>query len=193
MTTTSEIIAAKAAKTNYKIHSGFASRFSPRFYAPDPVPVEDLNSMFEAARWAPSGRNLQPWFFYWTRTGTDSYNKLLSCVPERHSWVNTAPVFILNCYKVNDAYGVNEFALYDLGTSVISLIYQAMKLGYYARQIGTLDRFKAKEILNIENDLTPFTMIALGKIGDYTQAEPKIVAMDLEPRERKAVVSQELV
>jgi nitroreductase len=192
MTTTSEIIAAKAAKTNFKIHGGIASRFSPRFYAPDPIPTEDLQSIFEAARWAPSGRNLQPWFFYWMRTGTDSYSKLLSCIPERHNWVKTAPVFLLNCYNANDAYGVNEFALYDLGASVITLIYQATKLGYHARQVGNFDRKKAKEILTIENDLMPFTMIALGKIGDYTKADPKIAAMDLEPRLRKEIVAEEL-
>jgi nitroreductase len=162
------------------------SRFSPRVYSDEEVGESDIDSMFEAARWAPSARNRQPWFFYWTKKGTEAHKKMISCLPEYNEWTAKAPILILACYLDEDS----EYALYDLGAAVISLIYQATSLGYYCRQVGSFDRKKAKKILNLPQSHEPFTLIPLGRLGDYSKAPPAILDMDFQKRERKTTLSQ---
>ncbi len=186
---TQKLIEIKKPSLCHPILKALENRFSPRVFAEDEVLKKDLNSMFEASRWAPSARNDQPWYFYWTKKGTESHKKLISCLPSYNEWTAKAPVLILACY-IDE--GNNEYALYDLGASVVSLVYQATSMGYYARQVGSFDRKKAKEILNLPSSHKPFVLIPLGKLGDYSQASEAIVKMDFQKRERKTDLAKEL-
>ncbi len=180
-------------RPRYPVIQEIQERFSPRFFASDPVKEADLHAILEAARWAPSGRNHQPWFFYVTKKGTPAYTGLFSTLNAyNQSWAHTAPLLVLACAITKNEHGENPFALYDLGASVISLILQAQSLGYYARQMGLFDKEKVKTLVPLGKYMEPFVVIALGKIGDYTQAPKELVKMELDPRPRKTKIAKEL-
>ncbi len=185
---TQQLIEIKKPDLRYPILKAMESRFSPRVFAEGGVAEKDLNTMFEAVRWAPSARNDQPWYFYWTKIETASHKKLASCLPSYNEWTAKAPVLILACY-INE--GDNEYALYDLGAAVVTLVYQATALGYCARQVGSFDRKKAKEVLSLPSNQHPFVLIPLGKLGNYSQTSESIVKMDFQKRERKTDLAKE--
>lgn len=191
--TLSKIIKIRRPKPRYQIIKEISERFSPRYFSSEPVKEKDLHSIFEAARWAPSGHNHQPWYYYFTQKGTRAYKKLFSTLNGyNQSWAKTAPLLILACAMVNNKEGENPFAYYDLGASVLSLILQAQSLGYYSRQMGLFDKDKVKRIFSLEKNLEPFIVIALGKIGNYKDAPKEIVEMELDPRPRKTDISKQL-
>lgn len=187
------IIKIHQPRPKYKIINEIANRWSPRHYSDEKIPVEHLHIIFEAARWAPSAHNHQPWYFYYTQKGTASYKKLFSTLNDyNQSWAKTAPLLILACAIVKNNEGKNPFAYYDLGSSVISLILQAQSLGYYSRQMGLFDRKRVKKIFSLEKNLEPFIVIALGKIGNHTNASKEIIEMELDPRPRKTNIAKPL-
>ena len=192
MITTAEIIKIKKPDLGAPIIKEMANRFSPRYYSSEKVSEKDLQSMFETVRWAPSARNRQPWYFYWTRKGSSSWKKLISCIPEKHHWSKTASVFILSCYMDKTEFGANKYALYDLGTAVYSLVLQAHALGYYCRQVGNFDREKAKQMLKIPKEQKPFIIVTVGKIGDYKKAPESVLVLDTQKRERKTDIAKEI-
>lgn len=187
------VLKVRKPKPRFPVIKEIEKRFSPRFFSNELVKEKDLNSIFEAARWAPSGHNHQPWYFYFTPKGTSAYKKLFATLNDyNQSWAKTAPLLILACVAINNKEGKNPFAFYDLGASVISLILQAQSLGYYARQMGLFDKEKVKKNFSLDKDLEPFTVIALGKIGDYKNASKKIVEMELALRPRKTNIFKQL-
>lgn len=188
--TTGDILKIRKPQLKYPVIKPLKERFSPRWFSGE-VKDEDLQSMFEAARYAPSGRNRQPWYFYWTKKKEASFEKLSSCISKRHNWwTKNAPVYVMACYIEENEFGKNEYALYDLGAAVISFVYQAQALGYYCRQVGNFDRDKAKKIFNLPKEQKPFVIIILGKIGDYTKAGQEIIDLDFVKGERKTTLSQ---
>ena len=81
-----EIVNKRTPKTLHNLIGSISQRFSPRVFSSHRIPDKHLEIIFEAARLAPSGRNNQPWFYYWIKKGSRLYKKLESCIPERNSW-----------------------------------------------------------------------------------------------------------
>lgn len=191
-----KVINNRTPKTLHNLIGSISQRFSPRVFSSKPIPLKHLETIFEAARLAPSGRNNQPWFYYWIRKESRSYKKLKNCIPERNTWAFSAPLIIIACYDQTDSIDkINKWAKYDLGASVISMILQAQELGYYCRQIGTFDSNKTKDVFNIPLLLTPFILIAMGRIGtddDYQKSNKEIIKKELLPWNRKKKINQEL-
>lgn len=187
-----DIIKIRKPKVRYPVIEPIANRFSPRHYSQDGFDEKDLNSIFEAARHAPSGHNTQPWYFYWTRNTDKTFEKIITCFPESNYWAKTAALFIVACYLPIDREKINPYALYDLGAATISLILQAQQLGYYARQIGNCDTKKLKEILNLDKNYKPFVVIAMGKIGDYSKAEEIYLKKDFRPNPKKTDIAKKI-
>ncbi|MCJ7826318.1 nitroreductase family protein [Patescibacteria group bacterium] len=188
------ILKIRKPTPRYPVLKEIEKRFSPRFFSDETVQEKDLNALFEAARWAPSAHNHQPWYFYYTKKGTKSYTNLFSTLNTyNQSWAHTAPLLILACAIATNEKGKNPFTLYDLGASVMSLILQAQSLGYYARQMGLFDKEQVKIMFKLEKNFEPFIIIALGKIGDYTTAPGTIVELELDPKPRKTDVAKELI
>lgn len=196
MTILENVRKTKILNTNLLVLNCIKKRFSPRVFSSSPIPQSDLNTIFEAARLAPSARNHQPWFFYYAKKGTAMYEKLFTCIVDRNFWAKTAPIIVIACYdptEPNDE--VNRWATYDLGAAVLSLVLQATELGYHCRQIGSFDCNGAKQKFSIPDPFLPFTLIAVGKMGteeDYKKANPEIIKKELEPNTRKSVIFQEL-
>ncbi len=191
-----EILKTRLPKTNLLVLDAIKNRFSPRVFSSDSIPQENIEIILEAARHAPSGRNYQPWFFYYVKQGTKEYEKLFTCIPERNFWAKTAPVIIVACCDPTDPKEVkNRWALYDLGASVMSLILEATELKYSCRQIGSFDWGKTKQEFSIPDPYEPFTLIAIGKMGtedDYQKADKEIVEKELVPNPKKTKISENL-
>lgn len=193
MPKTEDIIKLKKPALNVPIIDILEKRFSPRNLIGNKINEKEIESFFEAARWAPSARNIQPWFFYFAHRDSQGFNKLVSCFYERNNWGENAPLLILACYIKNDLQPDEKlWSVYDLNASVFSLIIQAQSMGYYARQIGSFDHEKTKKMFNLQNH-EPFIIIALGKLGDYINVTRDIIDRDLQKRERKTEIAKELI
>lgn len=184
--TTKKIIDYKKSKLKFPIIKELESRFSPRFFLNEPIKKDVLNSMFEAARWAPSAYNYQPWYFYFTQKGSIAYNNIISCLPERNKWAETSSVLIVACYIKKRENKINRYAKYDLGSAVMSMITQARSSNVYCRQIGIFNHRKILKLLNINNEQEPFVVVAVGKIGDYKKIGQELFVKEFQKRERKA-------
>jgi len=192
MTTANEIIKIRKPQVRFSVIQPIADRFSPRHFSPDGFNEKDLNSIFEAARLAPSAYNYQPWFYYWIRNGSVTFKKILSCLPELNYWAKTDPVLIIACYLKAIDGNPNKFSIYDLGSSVMSLVLQAQQKNYYARQMGLFDKNKLTKLLNINKDHRPYVIIALGKIGDYSKIEEIYFKKDSQPHVKKTDIVKKI-
>ncbi|PIP14715.1 hypothetical protein COW98_04230 [Candidatus Roizmanbacteria bacterium CG22_combo_CG10-13_8_21_14_all_35_9] len=187
-----EIIDIRKPRLRYPVIKPIADRFSPRHFSSEKIPEKDLNSIFEAARLAPSGHNYQPWYFYWTENNSSSFKKIVSCLPQSNYWAKTAAVFIIACYLPVVEGERNPYALYDLGASVMSLVLQAQHLEYYARQIGNCDTEKLRKLFNLNKDHQPFVVIAFGKLGNYKNIEEVYLQKDIQSHPKKTQIAKKI-
>lgn len=184
MTITDEIIKIRKPRPNYPVMKEIANRFSPRYFLDKKAEIDDINSIFEAARFAPSGWNFQPWYFYWTKKGDVSYKKIISCLTKYNRFAKTAPILIVACF-IKKFKGKKTYYRHDLGAAVMSLVLQAQNLGYYCRQMGDFNKNKLVKLFNIDINHFPFVIIALGKLGDYRNINDELLKRELDPRPRK--------
>jgi len=148
------------------IHELLARRWSPRTFSSRPVEPAKLTQLFEAARWAPSSYNAQPWaFIVATREDAEGYNRLLSTLMEANrQWAQKAPVLILAVAKLDFDHVArpNRHAFYDLGQSVADLTVEATALDLLIHQMGGFDPGAARELFAIPKGYEPVAVLALG-------------------------------
>ena len=139
----------KKAVTDYPIHDHLAQRWSPRAFSDKPVDAELLGSLFEAARWAASCFNEQPWrFIVALREQQQEYEVLKSCLTEgNQDWAMSAPVLGLGLAKRTFTRNgkVNNFARHDLGLATAGLMTQATAHGLYVHAMGGIHPERAAE------------------------------------------------
>lgn len=148
------------------IHELLQHRFSPRAFTDAPVGRETIRTLIEAARWAPSSYNEQPWrFIVATKDEPAEYQRLLDClVPGNQAWAKSAPVLMLSvassAFSRNDK--PNRHAFHDVGLAVSQLILQASVHGLQAHQMAGFDRDRARETYRIPDGFEPVAAIAIG-------------------------------
>ena len=176
----------KTAQTDHPVLDLIRKRWSPRAFADRPVEREKLLSVLEAARWASSSNNRQPWRFVVTRRGEASFDKLLDCLREGNiSWAKHAPVLILSAAETEfPARGdkparENRHALHDVGAAVNTLTLQATALDLYVHQMAGFYPEKAAEAFEIPEEFEPVAVLALGYLGN-----PDDLPKPLRERER---------
>lgn len=185
------ILEIRTPKPNLPIIPAMAKRFSPRVFNSEPIPQKDIEIIMEAARFSPSARFNQPWSYFITKKGTVSFDKLLTCIPDRNQWCSKAPILIITTYNPQEPIeGINKWAQYDLGAANYGIVLQAQELGYYTRQIGSLDNDKIKEVFSdvIKDPLIPFIVLAIGKVGndeDFSNADKVYTDKDMIPPGRR--------
>ena len=178
----------KPALNDYPIHDLLRSRWSPRAYSDRSVEQNKLLSLLEAARWAPSSYNHQPWsFIVATKDNTAEYEKLLSILVEfNQGWAKTAPVLILAVAKVRTDDGkINRYAFHDVGLALENLILQATSFDLFAHQMGGFNADKAKTEYQIPEDYEPATALTIGYAGDPQILPDGLKERELAPRVRK--------
>ena len=179
----------KPADNQYPIHELIKQRWSPLAFNIRPVEPEKIASLLEAARWAASCFNEQPWFFIVaTQDNAQEYEKLFSCLVEANqTWAKDAPLLMLSVAKLSFTRNnkPNRHALHDLGFAVGNLTLQAQALGLFVHQMGGFDADKARTLYSIPEDYEPVAAIAIGYPGNLSQLDEDLQQRELSPRSRK--------
>lgn len=159
----------------------FIERWSPRSFLPEPLRPEEVRALFEAARWAPSASNEQPWFFVYAVSEEDRRRFAATLVEWNQRWAPSAPLlgYILARRNLAGKARPNATALFDAGAAWMSLTLQAHQLGLHVHGMGGFDREKAIAALGVPSDhYEIITAFAVGRRGD-----PAALPEDLRERE----------
>jgi nitroreductase len=179
----------KHATTEHPIQNFVAHRWSPYGFVDRQVSEADLRSLFEAARWAASSFNEQPWSYIVATSAQESaFTRLLSCLVEANQiWAKAAPVLALGVATLNFKRNgkPNRVALHDLGLAAGNLVAEATARGLSVHQMGGILPDRAREIYAIPEGSEAVTGIAIGYPGDPDAFSNEIRERDLAPRERK--------
>jgi len=180
----------KPAESHHPLHDLLKRRWSPRAFAERPVEPDKLHSLFEAARWAPSSNNEQPWrFLVGTRENKADWDRLFTCLVEgNQKWAHRAPVLMLSVAKLTfDDGSANRHATYDTGLAVENLVIQATALGLFVHQMAGFRVHQAREECKIPSGYEPMAMIAVGYPGDPATLPDHLRERELKPRERNSI------
>ncbi len=183
----------KPATTRVKIHDIIQGRWSPRaFDADKPVSHDDLLALLEAAHWAPSCFNDQPWRFIVCNKATDEtgWQHAISILAEKNKlWAKNAPVLILAIAMENFNHNgqPNRWAMYDTGAASVSLCLQATAMGMCVHQMGGFDAQKAREVFNLPGDCKPMAMMAVGYQAEADVLDDDFKETELAARSRAAL------
>jgi len=179
----------KPAATQYPVHELIRERWSPRAFSEKAVPPEILQSLFEAARWAPSSNNEQPWaFLVGTRGVGDTFKKILGTLVEfNQTWAKHAPVLAIAVSELAFAKNghSNRNASYDTGAAVSQLTTEATSRGLFVHQMAGFDPHKAAETFAVPNGWEPIAAFAIGYAGDPQTLPESLRERELAPQTRK--------
>lgn len=179
----------KPATHDHPIEPLLARRWSPRAFGPRTVTGAELASLLEAARWAPSCFNDQPWSFVVARRSEpEAFERLASLLVETNrAWASKAPLLVLSIARTRfERNGKpNRHAWHDVGLAVQNLIVQATALGLVAHQMAGFDVERARAELALPDGFEPVAMIALGPPGDPADLPDNLRERELAPRTRK--------
>lgn len=178
----------KHAKNDHPVHSLIKERWSPRVFDERPLEQEKVNSLFEAARWAASSMNEQPWRFIYAHRGRAAYDKIVDCLMEfNQGWAPNAPLLVLTAYKEKFDSGKDNFhALHDLGLAVGNLSLQAQSLGLALHQMAGLDWKRAQEVFEVTEGFHITTCLAIGYYGgNINKLNESLQESENAPRTRK--------
>jgi nitroreductase len=151
------------------LDSMFLSRWSPRAFKDEAIPEEDLRTIFEAARWAPSCHNEQPWIYVYAQNPASLKKVQATLVNFNKAWASKAPVLVmLFAKKTFDKNNKpNPWSAFDAGSSWMSLALHAKKLGFITHAMGGFDTKKALDVAGLDPEhYEAITIIAIGKEGD---------------------------
>ncbi len=183
----------KSAATDYPIHELIATRWSPVGFAPQPVAEADLRSCLEAARWAASSYNEQPWSFLIARRQDEAaFAKMLQYLVEPNRvWAQNAGVLMLTCTNHLFARNgkPNTAALHDLGLAVANLTLEATARGLYVHQMKGILPEKAHQDYGVPDSVEVVTAVAIGTLADPETLPPELRQRDMAERTRKPQAS----
>lgn len=169
----------------FSVEPVFHERWSPRAFAPEQIDDQTLFSLFEAARWAPSANNSQPWRFVYARNGGKGWEALFSLLnPHNRRWAGGASVLVLLLSKKIHARDGGEPSplrnhSFDTGAAWASLAFQAHYAGLKTHAIGGFDREAARKVLNIPDHFNVEILVAIGR-----QGEASLLPADFHDREK---------
>ncbi|MBI3866546.1 MAG: nitroreductase family protein [Planctomycetia bacterium] len=176
-------------QNDHPIHELIAARWSPYAYSDRPVPVDSLQSLFEAARWAASSYNEQPWsYIVASKDDPAGYEKVLSCLVEgNQAWAKIAPVLAIGCTSLKFARNgqPNAAALHDLGQSSAQLALEAASRGLAVHQMIGILPDRARELFQVPEGVQPLTGLTIGYPGDPKSLPEQIGSRDAARRGRK--------
>lgn len=183
----------KPAPADHPIHDLIAHRWSPRAFSDRPIEPVQLRSLFEAARWAPSSYNEQPWsFLIATHDDPDQYKKLLSCYGEyNQGWV--PPAYLIGIAvakrKFDRGHKPNRHHLHDVGMALQNLAIQATAMGLASHFMAGFDVDKTRRTFNVPEDYEPATAFVVGHPGDPATLPDDLRKQETGPRTRKPITT----
>ena len=180
----------KEANTNYPINELIKKRWSPRSFQDKAVTPDQIKNLVDAARWAASSYNEQPWRFIVGLKGDDTYDKILDCLVEwNQNWANGAPFLMLGFGKQHFSHNdsINRHRAYDLGQSVATMTIQATDMGLHMHQMAGYSRSKVLENFNVPEEYEPIVAIAGGYVGEPEDLADDYRESELAKRKRKGL------
>lgn len=179
----------KHGQPDHPVHPLITQRWSPYAYSDKPVAKADLQSLFEAARWAPSSYNEQPWvFLVATKDQPEEYAKVLSCLVEpNQAWAQHAPVLVLTFIRTTFSRNgkPNTVAAHDLGLAAGNLCLEATARGIQVHQMAGILPDKARVVFQVPEGVQPYTAIAIGYAADPAMLPADLKTQETTPRPRK--------
>ena len=179
----------KPAPTDHPTHDLITHRWSPRAFATKPVPADVLRSLFEAARWAPSSNNEQPWaYLVATQDDAENFANMVSVLVEFNAnWAKKAPVLALAVSELSFAKNgtPNRNAQYDTGAASALLTVEATSRGLFVHQMAGFDPAKARQVFSIPEGWEPIAALAIGHPGDPATLPQPYQDREAAPRTRK--------
>lgn len=180
----------KKARTQFSLIPSLENRWSPRSFSAKPVEKEKIQQIFEAARWAASSYNEQPWRYVVGIQGDQgSYKKVLSCLNEfNQMWAKTAPVLAISFAKKHfqdDKEKVNSHAWHDVGAASAQLTMQATELGLFVHQMAGIEYEKIREVYQLPENIEPVAALAIGYLGEPDQLPENLQESEKSDRSRK--------
>jgi nitroreductase len=179
------------APVEFPVNELIQNRWSPRAFSDKPVPQDVLRSLFEAARWAPSSNNEQPWaYIVATKDNAENFEKSLGALVEFNAnWAKKAPVLVIAvaelAFAKNNA--PNRNAQYDVGAASLQLSLEATARGLVVHQMAGFDPETAKEAYNIPQGWEPIAAMALGYPGEASSLPEPLQSREKAPRTRKRI------
>jgi nitroreductase len=179
----------KPAATEFPVHDLIRTRWSPRAFADKSVAPEVLASLFEAARWAPSCNNEQPWaFIVGSKEDPETFEKILGTLVEfNQGWASKAPVLAIAISQLDFAKNgqPNRNAQYDTGAAVSQLTTEAISQGLFVHQMAGFDAKKASEVFAIPAGWEPIAAFVIGYGGEPDNLPQGLREREVLPRTRK--------
>ncbi len=179
--------------TDHPVHDVIALRWSPYAFADRPVAKEDLLSLFEAARWAASSFNEQPWsYILAAKEDPEGFARLLACLVEgNQAWAKAAPVLALGCTRLSFTRDgrPNAAALHDLGQASAQLALEAASRGLAVHQMIGILPDRARVTFQVPEGVQPLTGLAIGYPGDPSALPEKLRPRDAARRPRNPLSS----
>jgi nitroreductase len=164
------------------------ARWSPRAFSHKAVAAEDLKKIFEAARWAASSFNEQPWRFLVGHREDATYQKIFDSLVEfNQGWAKSAPVLILSVASKSFGHNgaANHFAIHDTGAATAYLVLEATVLGLHAHSMAGFDQEKARAAFGIPDSFHIGAVTALGHLGNVDTLPEGLREQEVSPRQRK--------
>ena len=182
---------ANGRTSDLPIDPMFLERWSPRAFTGEPMPEQDLLAMFEAARWAASSYNSQPWFFVYALRDTPAWPSLLGLLVEfNQGWARNASALVIvvsNSLMLppgKDKPVPSHSHSFDTGMATAQLVLQGMKLGYHSHGMIGFDRERAFTDLNVPQGYRVEAAFAIGRLGDKSML-PEALQQREQPSSRK--------
>jgi len=179
----------KPADTQYPIHDLLQRRWSPVAFSERDVSEDDLRSILEAARWAPSCYNDQPWHFILApKSDREGFPRMLGCLVEQNvAWAQHAPVLGLAAARLNFTHNgqENRHAFHDIGMAIENMMIQAVSLGLFLHAMAGFSAEKAREAFAVPDGYETVTAFALGYASGAEHLPEALRQRDAAPRSRK--------
>lgn len=179
----------KKAKTRHEIHEIIKNRWSARAFSQRVIEKKDIEALIEAATWAPSSMNEQPWRYLIAPKGTNDFDKMVGCLtPGNQIWAQHASVMVLSLAEMHHSNGnPNTYAFYDTGAANQTLLIQAAGQGILGHLMGGFDGPKTHTEFNIPDSQKAVVFIALGYPAEADQLPEPFKTRELTPRSRKSL------
>lgn len=176
-------------KPEFPVHDLFLKRWSPRALSGEPIAYEVLMGLFEAAKWAPSSRNAQPWHFIYAESGSDRWSTFFNFLTEKNqAWAKNGSVLVvvLSYRLVGNTQEVSKSHSFDTGSACQNFALQALLSGVTVRTIGGFNRELVKQELAIPDAYAVEVMLVLGKQADSSSL-PEQFQEHEKPSGRKSI------
>lgn len=178
----------KPAETAVTVHQLIRDRWSPRAFLPKPVPKPAVIAMFEAARWAASASNEQPWHYIVApREDAAAFELAVGCLAAgNQGWARNAGLLVFAVARLTRGNGEPyRHALHDMGLASAQLTFQAMAGGLMVHQMAGIDRDKIRAVYKVPEGYDPVTAIAIGYQADPSTLPEDRQRQEVAPRQRK--------